>query len=198
MKWPRQPPFSTTQHHFIGTRPSPWSWWSARPTTSPRRRWASDRSTRPRRPSRCRDIGRARFFGRETLACDTTRGTLRQPHDWLQKSDQGIGAVSNRSLRVFDHMVACACQRGSHSRRTRGMVCRRRVPIGCRRQSIAHWPETRRNRPKRDFSPQRTPIILLWRSRRAVGRVRTAPGAPPTAAASPDGREARHRKSPWE
>ena len=131
---------------------------------------------------------RARFWPRDYW----------QAYGRLQKSDQGIGAVSNGLVRVFGHMMACVCQRGGRSQQTRDMVCRRRVPIGDRRPSIAHWPQTSRNGLKRESSPRRTPIILLWRSRRAVGRVRTAPGAPPTAAASPDGREARHRKSPWE
>ena len=36
-----------------------------------------------------------------------------------------------------------------------------------------------------------TPILLLWRSRGAIGRVRATPGAPPTAAASMDGSDGR-------
>ena len=37
----------------------------------------------------------------------------------------------------------------------------------------------------------RTPLFLLWRSRGATGRVRTTPGALPTAAASMDGSDGR-------
>ena len=36
-----------------------------------------------------------------------------------------------------------------------------------------------------------TPILLLRRSRGAIGRVRATPGAPPTAAASMDGSDGR-------
>ena len=97
------------------------------------------------------------------------------------------GSSSDRAA-MFGHMMACAYQRGGRSRQTHDMVYRIRVPIGDRRPSIAHWPQTSRNGLKRESSPRRTPIILLWRSRRAIGRVRAASGALPTAAASHGGR----------
>ena len=71
------------------------------------------------------------------------------------------------------------------------MVYRLHMSMAGCRPSIADGACRQRRWPNRASSPVMTPILLLRRSRGAIGRVRATPGAPPTAAASMDGSDGR-------
>ena len=133
---------------------------------------------------------RATFRSRMTT-CAGRRLVSRKVQVQPTMSIQGIVATQRSLLQVFGHMKACVCQRGIYRGQTHAMVYRLDVAIGCRRPWMAHGSIWDRRCCKFWFCLVRTPIFLLWRSRGTIGRVRTTPGALPTAAASMDGSDGR-------
>ena len=71
------------------------------------------------------------------------------------------------------------------------MVYRLHMSMAGCRPSIADGACRQRRWPNRALSPVMTPILLLRRSRGAIGRVRATPGALPTAGRRSDGPEGR-------